>query len=45
MNKDRKNFQESTEGKTYLKQSTEDRCSKKVHEIIYGDLAKDIEAW
>ena len=43
--KDRKHFFESTEGKTYIKQQSEARQSKKVHDLIYGDLAKDIEYW
>lgn len=36
---------ESTEGKTYIKQSTEARLSKKVHDLIYGDMPQDIENW
>jgi hypothetical protein len=28
-----------------MKVSSEVRYTKKVHDFIYGDLAKDIEAW
>jgi hypothetical protein len=43
--KDRKNFFESTEGKTYVKQNAAERHSKRVHDLIYGDLPQDIDYW
>lgn len=42
---DRKNFFESTEGRTYVRCQTEQRHSKKLLDLLYGDLPKDIDGW
>jgi hypothetical protein len=43
--KNKIDFKPSDEGFTYIKESTVTRATKKVHDFIYGDLAKDLDAW
>lgn len=43
--RDRKGYNESTEGYTYIKQSYESRQTVKVRNLLYGDHPWDNEGW
>jgi hypothetical protein len=43
--KDRKGFLESTEGRTYIRTQVETRHTKKIFDLLYGDLPKDLDGW
>lgn len=45
ISRDRKGYNESTEGYTYIRQHYEWRQTMKVHNLLYGDLPKDVEGW
>ena len=43
--KDRKSFLESTEGRTYIRTQVEAWHTKKIFDLLYGDLPRDLDGW